>query len=50
MKRMKRILTLCLVFCLTLAMIPAVSAQALTLQEQSWLEYLRPDVPKLEGS
>lgn len=50
MKRMKRILTLCLVFCLTLAMIPAVPAQALTLQEQSWLEYLRPDVPKLEGS
>ena len=49
MKRMKRILTLCLVFCLTLAMIPAVPAQALTLQEQSWLEYLRPDVPKLEG-
>lgn len=50
MKRMKRILTLCLVFCLILAMIPAVPAQALTLQEQSWLEYLRPDVPKLEGS
>lgn len=50
MKRMKRILTLCLVFCLTLAVIPAVPAQALTLQEQSWLEYLRPDVPKLEGS
>ena len=50
MMRMKRILTLCLVFCLTLAMIPAVPAQALTLQEQSWLEYLRPDVPKLEGS
>ena len=50
MKRMKRILTLCLVFCLTLAVIPAVPAQALALQEQSWLEYLRPDVPKLEGS
>lgn len=50
MKRMKRILTLCLVFCLTLAVIPAVPAQALTLQEQSWLEYLRPDVSKLEGS
>ena len=33
MKRMKRILTLCLVFCLTLAVIPAVPAQALTIRE-----------------
>lgn len=47
---MKKIWILCLVFCLILIMIPAVSAQALALQEQSWLGYLRPVVPKLESS
>ncbi len=47
MKRMRRFLTLCLVLCLALTMLPA--AQALTLQEQSWLSHLRPKLPKLEG-
>lgn len=48
MKRMRQLLTLCLVLCLTLTVL-APTASAFTPQETAWLEVLRPPLPRVEG-